>query len=277
VAVPIREVPTVLRDLAALDPGHLTLMLDTPVLDARDLRTARLFSRFAAVLASEDAVAYPPIAAARSLIEGGEIGRPRQAFMFHGGYRYHALASFRHLAGGNRPTRITVRRWSPKAARWTATFADGFRGTAVEPLRHEAQRLLIVGDRRAIADYPLGERAIEIGYRWEGQAYSGLSIGSQPAEETELDRLFSKHVNPQELPDRSLHAQLKIRGFMDLLAALDDPTSPFRCDPFEALHDSISLRIAERVRYLPDPRIARGRTLLGQAIRSVAGIGPTAR
>jgi predicted dehydrogenase len=278
VAVPTRAVPGVIRRLLDLGAGHATLMLDTPVLHPRDLGASRTFRHFKEVLASEESVALPPIALARRLIDDGTIGRLRHISLFHGGYRYHALASLRHLAGGWRPSSIRVTRWNARAARWDVRFPGGATATVLEPLRHDSGRMLIAGDRGTIADYPLDGKAAQIGYRWRDETFEGLTLDAAPVATDELDELFTEHVTAAELPDPSLNGQLKIRGFMETLMALDRPGSPFRYPAPEALQDSLSLRLAERLRYLPDPRVGRNRTLLGEAIRAAGALGPaTAR
>jgi predicted dehydrogenase len=272
VAVPIREVPGVIRQLAAIGARHATLMLDTPVLHHRDLGATRHFEAFAEVLASEDAVALPPFVLARRLIDEGAIGRLRHVYLFHGGYRYHALASLRYLTGRKRPTRLRVTRWNRTSATWTARFPGGIAATVIEPLRHDAGRVLIVGDGGTIADYPLGQKAIEVRYLWRDGAYEGLAVGPDPVERSELDRMFVERLPAGDLADPSLNAQLKVRGFMELLASLEVGSSPFRYGALDALQDSLSIRLAERLRYLPDPRVGGGRTLLGQGIRTAAAV-----
>ena len=115
VSVGTKSVPGVLAELAGRGASGATLMLDTPVLDPSNLRAARLFERFPAVLASEDNYSLPLYVLARSLLDEGRIGRLQRAYLFHSGYRHHALAALRRLTG-TRARRVSVDR----SNRWCA-------------------------------------------------------------------------------------------------------------------------------------------------------------
>jgi len=273
VAVGLRQVPAVLRSLEPIADRHMTLMLDTPVLDLRDLRATRHFSRYKHVLASEDSFALPPYVLARRLIADGAIGRPRHVYLFHSGYRYHALASLKQLTGAPHPTRISVKRWNRWCARVTARFPGGVKLTIVEPRRYDSGRILIVGDRGFIVDYPIGHRnATEVGYRIDDERYAGLTVDGDPVPPSEQDRALSDGLRREDLVDPSRMNLLKIRGFMDLLTGLGDATSDWRYSAYDSIQDSVSLRIAERLGHLKDVRIGRRTTIVGGTIRAAAGV-----
>jgi hypothetical protein len=273
VSVGIRQVPQILHSLERHDTRHLTLMLDTPILHHRDLPAMRLFSRYRQVLACEDAFALPPYVLARQLIEQGAIGRLRYVHMFHSGYRFHALASLRQLTGGTHPRSIRIKRWNPWCANVTIRFPGRVKATIIEPRHYGTGRFLIVGDQGFIADYPIDHpNAIRIGYETEDGRYAQLTRDEKPIDGSDRDKAFRDGLAGAGLADTSLMNMLKIRGFMDLLAAVGDESLPFRYPASVAIRDSLSLRIARSSGWLKDVRVGRGQTLFGQAIKVAAGV-----
>jgi hypothetical protein len=273
VSVGIRQVPEILRTLESLDTRHLTLMLDTPILHHRDLHAMRHFSQYQEVLACEDAFALPPYVLARHLIQRGDIGRLRYVHLFHSGYRFHALASLRQLTGGSHPHSIRFKRWNPWCGSVTIRFPGRVKATIIEPRHYGTGKLLIVGEAGFIADYPIEHpKATQIQYRMEDGRYSGLALGGKVLPQSELDSAFVEGLSGSDLADDSLMNMLKIRGFMDLLAALGNERVPFRYPATVSIYDSISLRIAQRTKVLKDVRLGRRATLFGQAIKVAAAL-----
>lgn len=263
VAVGTRSVPSVLEEIASRGGERLTLMVDTPVLDPADLGATKLFSRFRAVLASEDNFALPLYGQARRLVERGAIGRLRKVYLFHSGYRHHALAALRRLTAA-RPRRVTIDRSNRWCAEVHVSF-PGVRAVIVEPRRYEIGRALIVGESGFVADYPIDHpHATRVDYRMTQGHFAGLSIDGEPVPATDLDEAFTSHLEGLPLEEPSLMAQMKIRGAMDLLAGLGDPSSPERYPAEQAIEDNLAMHVAERIRFAP----ARG-ALLRPAARAV--------
>jgi predicted dehydrogenase len=265
VAVGTRSVPRVLDELASRGGAGLTLMVDTPVLDPADLAATKGLGRFRAVLASEDNFALPLFALARRLVDEDRVGRLRKVYLFHSGYRHHALAALRRLTGA-RPRSVSVDR----ASRWSAdvhvSFSGGVRATIVEPRRYEIGRTLVVGEAGFLADYPLDHpRAIHVGYRTDAGRFRGLTVDDEPVPTTALDEAFDAALGDAPLEDDSLMSQMKIRGAMELLVGLGDPTSRERYPAADAIEDNLAMHVAERIRLAP----ARG-PLLRPAARAAA-------
>ncbi len=257
VSVGAESVEAVLGELAAREEaGTLTLMLDTPVLEPAHLRAAATFPRFRAVLASEDTYCLPLYVLVRRLVDEGRIGRLRRVYLFHSGYRHHALAGLKRLTGV-RPRRVSVDR----ANRWCAdvhvTFPGGVRAQIVEPRRYEIGRAMIVGETGFVADYPVEHpRAVRVGYRTVKGRFRGLTVDDEPVP-SPLDEAYSSALDGVPLEDDSLMNQMKIRGAMDLLRGLGDPGSPDRYPAVEAIEDNLAMHFAERLRVAP----ARGSML----------------
>ena len=276
VAVTRSEVPKVLRALARHDTAHIALMLDTPVMNPGHLAATKAFRRFRRVVCSEDAIALPPVTAARRVIEAGSIGRVRSITFFHSGWRNHALASARSLIGMRRPTRIRVSRWNPKWTEARIRFSGGIRASVIQPHIHGNGRLLVVGDRGAICDYR-SERseATEIGYLVEDGVYRGVTIGGERVSSDRDESLF-ENLPRSGLPNPSLDNMFKIRGFMELVATVHDPDS-LQYDPYEAIYDHQSFRFAEQLPVFADLRLGARRSLFGGGIRATAGLARALR
>ena len=260
VSVGTRSVPSVLDELAGRGEPRITALVDTPVLDPSDLAAARGFGRFGSVLASEDNYTLPFYVQARRLLDEGTLGRLRKAYLFHSGYRHHALAALKRLSGA-RARRVSIDRSTPWSAEVHVTFPGGLRALIVEPRRYEIGRTLVVGDAAFVADYPIDHpKAIRIGYRTVGDRFRGLTVDGE-AVENDRDEAFAAALEGAPLEDPSLMNQMKIRGFMDLLAALGDPTSPDRYPAVDAIDDNLTMHVAERLHVSP----ARGPVLRSAA------------
>lgn len=273
VAVPRAAVPSVLRALAAKDVGHVSLMLDTPVMDPRHLGATRFFGAFRHVVASEDAIGFPAVVHARRLVAEGAIGSLRHIRLFHSGFRNHGLAAIRFIGALGAPSSLRVERWHSKWFEIRMRFQKGVTATIVHPESDGAGRTMIVGTRGAIVDYPTGRSdAVEIGYRLDGSRFAGLTIGGEPVESSDLDRSFTENVPVEALPDPSLHNQFKIRGLMELVASVGEGSPQFWYDPYDAIVDQQIIRFAERLGGLPNVRLPGGRSVFGSGIRSAGAL-----
>jgi predicted dehydrogenase len=248
IAVPLPQVPEVLAELDEHPARKPTLMLDTPGLAPGDLGAARRFPRFPAVLASEDNFALPLFVQARLLLDEGRIGRLLRVYMLHSGYRHHAIAALKQLTGSRHPRRVSVHRWNRWCSDVRMTFPGGIHASIVEPRRYEIGRTMIVGSNGFITDYPIDHpKATCIEYRVVDGRYLGLTVDGEPVGATALDDAFASRLDGAPLEDPSVMSQMKIRGFMELLAALPETTSRFRYPIQDAIADDLAIRFAERL------------------------------
>jgi predicted dehydrogenase len=276
VAVTRAQVPAVLAALAPYQTGHIALMLDTPVLDPGDFAATRAFRRFRRVVSSEDAIALPPVATARDILQRGDIGELRSVCLFHSGWRNHALASLRSFVGMRRPSRITVRRWNPKWSETRVRFG-GVRASVIQPHVHGNGRLLVVGERGAIVDYETDRSdAIRIGYVVDGGVYRGSTIDGERVE-SERDERFFTNLPRSGLPNPTLDNMFKIRGFMELVAEVNQERPGLAYDAYDSIYDHQAMRLAERLPAFVDVALPGGRSVFDGGIRAVAGLARVAR
>ncbi len=263
VAVPLPAVPGILAGLTEDPAPGPTLMLDTPGLAPGDLNASRRFTHFRAVLASEDNFALPLFVQARRLLDEGRIGPLRRIHSMHGAYRHHAIAALKQLTGARHAKRVAIHRWNRWCSDIEVTFPGGIQARIVEPRRYEIGRTMIIGSDGFITDYPIDHpKATSIGYRVEDGRYVGLTVDGEPVSASPLDDAFASGLDGASLEDPSLMSQMKIRGFMELLAALPDPSDPFRYPISEAIADDLVIRFAERLPFaVPgSPRLLRPAT-----------------
>jgi hypothetical protein len=173
-----------------------------------------------------------------------------------------------------RPSRISVRRLNDKWSETRFRFAGGIRATVVQPHLHGHGRLLVVGDRGAIADYQTDRTdARHIGYLVEEGVYRGVTVDGERVP-SERDDLFFANLPRAGGPKRTLDNMFKIRGFMELVAALADEQAEPRYDPFDAIYDHQALRVAERAPAFVDPRLPGGRSVFASGLRLAAAMRP---
>jgi hypothetical protein len=271
-AVNKKAVGTVLDKLASVETGHITLMMDTPVLLPSQLGAARHFGAYRAVLASEDSIALPPYVVARRLVDDGRIGRLRRMSLLHSGYRHHALSSLKHLADRTSVRSIRKPRGGGPAAETSVRFPGGVTASILGPRDYESGRLLLSGAKGCISDYPLqGRNVVELGYRHEDGRYCGMSVDGEAVASSALDLAFNERL-PGDLPDPSLRILLKIRGFMELVDAVrrDDPT--FAYPAFATLYDVLALAIVDKTGVFVDQALGTRHSVFEAALSGLARV-----
>jgi len=248
VAVSPSSVPAVIDQLARRT--RATVMLDTPVLQPTHLRTLCALSHFRRVLVAEDTLALPPFVVARQLIDDGAIGALRRIWFFHCGYKYHALASLKMLAGTRSIHRLISRKYQGKL-RIKELQLGGVTAVMYEPRDYSIGRFLIEGERGCIADYDLQRDHVHrIGYVQVGDIYRGLTLDGVPRPPDELERRYLEHIGT-DVHDASLMNTMKIRGLIELLNAALLDHSPLHYSAVEGVSDSLHIQIADRIGYVP--------------------------
>ena len=220
---------------------------------------ARLFARFPAVLASEDNAALPFFLLARDLLEEGRIGRLRRVHLQHSGYRHHAIAAIKRLTGARSPRTISIERWNRWCSEIRLSFPGGVRAVIQEPRRYGSGRTMIIGSE---GSSPITRSITRTRSSWlprGSRAIPGLTVDGDTVAPTALDDALVAGLAEHPLDDPSLMNQMKIRGFMELLASAADGASGTRYPIEEAIADDLAIRFAERlpIRVPGNPRLLR--------------------
>jgi hypothetical protein len=262
VAVTTRNVPTVISQLGAYDLRHTTVMLDTPVVSS--LRQLACFVHLRSckeILVSEDLIAQPQIQACGELIEQGRLGTLRKIWLNHSGFRYHAVATLRRLAGKRYVLCANAARYGRDCSEITLRFSNSVTATVIEPRDYASGRLLVAGTTGIAADYPLFHpNATRIRYLFKGGRYSGLAIDDVEQPRSTLDELYFQNLPYEKLVARNLNAMLKIRGAVELLAAVANDDPRYKYGVNTALYDTITVVLCERLRFWVDPLVLVGQS-----------------
>lgn len=253
VAVTISEVPNVLKKLANYQTSHITIFLDTPVLPHTKLGASKYFKNFKNVLVPEDSIALPSFKLAKKIIDEGKIGKLKRIYIFHEGYRYHALAALKFLTSSSHVKKITNKVWSKKAdcVEWDFYFKN-VRATMLDPRDYNTGRFLIAGEKGLIADYNLtGENTYKIEYVVEDGSYRGLKLNGQKVEADRLDKLYTKYIS-DDLYKKSPMNSMKIRGIMEILSGVDKGDKKYFYSAKTGIYDILAIMIAEKFGYFRD-------------------------
>lgn len=265
-AISIDRAPAMLADLARRPVARAVLLHDTPVLQPKDILAARHFAAFRRAVISEDNLALPPLLLAHQLIEDGAIGALRRIYFFHNGFKHHALASMKLLAGSP-IRRIVSRRFAGKMRCKAIDFDNRVTAVMYEPRDYSIGKFLLEGERGVIADYDYaGGPVRRIGYLADGPIYRGLTLDGQPVPARGLDDLYRVRIGAS-IPEASLMNTMKVRGLMDVIAGAVEDRSPFHYAPAEALADHLAIRISDRIGYAPAQRILAAVMPLAQRLR----------
>ena len=273
IAVTIENVHEVLKTLSQYNTGHITLMLDTPVLPPNHLGAARLFNRFKRVVVAEDSITLPQLVAAKKIIENGKIGKLRHIYLFHNGFRYHALAALKFITGKSYIRKNRTKDLGTGITSRELSFVGGIGATIIEPVDYSIGRLLIVGTKGIIADYHFSKGEVtEIGYLAENRIYRGLTINGKRQDPDQLDKIFFENIG-ENIPQKTFMDGLKIRGLMSLIyATLED--SPPAYSTTEGLYDNLSIKLAEKTGYFFDFSLGKSGSFFSLVIKIACRILP---
>ncbi len=191
IAITTEHVPTVLKTLSHMDVKRITLFLDTPVFLPNHIYAKSYVTKFKNVYVTEDIVKLSLLTIAKNVILQNKIGEIRHIILWHSGYRHHALAFLRRLLSQPYIRRIRRKKYNDSVAETFITFPNGITAAILEPRDYSVGRLLIIGEKGAIANYPLTtDNSIEIKIIVKNKSYQGVSVTN-----TEQTYLFKKPNN----------------------------------------------------------------------------------
>src|SRR3989344_3868488 len=222
IAVTLDAVPEILQKLSSYPVEHITLMIDTPVLPHNKLGAIKYFSSFKKVLISEDSIALPQYVLAKRLINEGRIGHLRHIYLWHSGYKFHALASIKYLTGARYVKSIRSKRLGNGMFEKTIKLSNGAIAHIFEPRDYNVGRFLIIGESGTIADYSLaGKNSYQIDCIDKNNIYGGLILNNVSQPEDLLGKIYLNNI-PSDLIERNLRTSLKIRGLLSLIVAVGE-------------------------------------------------------
>ncbi|MFG0319161.1 MAG: hypothetical protein ACF8XB_17945 [Planctomycetota bacterium JB042] len=174
VAVGKPAVPDVLARLGRYDRGRLELLIETPVLVAKQFRAAASLDGWRKVTVAEDCARLPWYDVVRAA-SASWLGTVREVEFAHSAWKYHGLAMLKALLGDERIRR--ARRIGPvDGGRREFVFAGGGRGTVLEPRDYATGSFTVVGEGGRLSDAP-ADGAVRLEALLEGDRVRGFAAG----------------------------------------------------------------------------------------------------
>jgi hypothetical protein len=197
VAVTKGSVPKVLSALVKHPVAEIDLLIETPVLLFKHLCYADLFRHFRNVWVAEDCVALPCFDVVKDLLNRAVIGELKRVVFDRSAYKYHGLATMKHLLGCSKVTSAFRKKISAGAICRSLRFANRTNGQVFEPRDYEKGRFILEGNRGSISDYPddrEGNRLLEP--ILSDGACSGFRIGGDASHLDREERELMGQVAP---------------------------------------------------------------------------------
>lgn len=156
VSIKTEVVPSILAKLIKCKATKKILILDTPVVRLRDHVGLSMLSEFSTLFVAEDILTTNYILDVKKLIMQGKIGKLTHIWLQHSGYKHHAFALIRYLAGTNHIRSIHKAQLGNSEHNNIAIhLPHGIRATITEPRDYTVGRFLITGTKGSISDYEL--------------------------------------------------------------------------------------------------------------------------
>jgi hypothetical protein len=264
-------VPEVLERLAALEPRHVDLLIETPVVLPRHLLRTGPLASFRSASVTEDCLTLPAIDAVRACLGSGRMGRLRSVVLSHSAYAYHGVALLKSLFGAQgvrsaRRARLGYRSWLREYR-----FAGGGLGITIDPRDYGVGRMLVIGEHATLADHDLSQEGhLRIAAELEGGRPRAFRAGDsvRTLDDAEVELMGTARV---ESPGSAIWPWMdgmKRVGFRRLLLDLHAGLPPYPV--LSALDDAmVDYHLEKLGRYLPNPVTSAQGLVVGTLLRSI--------
>ncbi|SVB92653.1 uncharacterized protein METZ01_LOCUS245507, partial [marine metagenome] len=158
IAVTQGNLPDVIRTLSEKDTLHIKLLVDTPI-NIIDYTIIKKISKFSEIGVSEDSISLPIVKVAKEIINSNIIGMVRKIYLFHSGYRYHAMSLIRYLISSKNVRLIRKTSLNDTYNEIKMTFRNGVTANIVNPRDYDIGRMLIVGSSGSINTYFIKDKS----------------------------------------------------------------------------------------------------------------------
>ena len=258
IAVDLNEVPVVIKEICSCSMEDKEIFLDTPVLDIQDLSNMSLLKKFKKVYTTEESVVLPQFRMAKNLIDQGKIGALKRIWLFHSGYKYHAIATIRSLVNDNNILKIHHKEITKQCFEIIMNFKNGVTATIIEPRDYNSGRFLISGTNGLIADYDINTDMIncpvyKISYLLNNNSISSFTLNNKKKTNNILDERFFDILDISKIPKPSINNQLKIRALMDYFYLIKCDNSYSGHNYKDGIYDNILSNLPHGLKYWYDP------------------------
>lgn len=237
ISVTQENVSFVLKELVRYDMSGITLLIDTPVLRLRYLLSAQLFNKFKHVQIAEDYISNTLINAFKNIISTGYIGNLQSIHLINNGYRHHAIAVFKYLAGKSYISRATRHKTADRRYVTNFYFSNGVICTLVEPRDYRIGRTIIIGSNGQITDFKMHNSTITSEILVNKKIYNGFKItGDYKYIHEFINVNYKKIIN--DINDRTVINFQKIEAINIMLTdMLFLKTNNYEYSYYEGLYD----------------------------------------
>jgi len=170
-------VPEVLNMLPKKYLKNIFLYIDTPVVDYKDIKSTTFFKYFKKVAVLEDYISMFYFDKIAGFVRNKTFGNLKKIYLFHNGFRYHAIAILKKITGQLYIKKIKKKLISNGVSEITVSFWNGVECLILEPRKYEIGRFMVVFDRAIISDYGIfGQNSIQIHYSKSKELYYGYEF-----------------------------------------------------------------------------------------------------
>ncbi len=219
VCVAKESIPSVLKQLAALEPKNASLLIDTPVLRFKHLRHARYLKAFRSASVAEDCSTLPWLDAVRASVAAGDIGEVRSVVFSQSAWAYHGVAMAKTLLGSTRVKSGRRRKHGGEFASRRLVIG-GKEALFLEPRDYDNGRIALVGTKGSICDYDLtSQGALRLESIIESGACLGFRVGTHETRMDDAEASLMQGVREGASATALMEAAKPV-GFLRLLRAL---------------------------------------------------------
>lgn len=253
-AATISSVPAILKTLLTHDVGHIDMFLDTPILKMKDVRMARYFSRFKHVYITEDYISMIQTEIIKNYIARGIVGRIKHIYLFHYGYKYHAVSFLKRITGDTYISFMHRKRTSDTISEVHITLSEGCRATIIEPRNYAIGTFLIVGATGTIANYQFADNTIVL---TDMMNNNNIYIGTTAHTDTS-NRYLVKNAHyltiAGSVQDHTIMNGKKIASLITMFQTFAHGSEEFVYPDKDGLYDAIASAMLDRYQYFFDFR-----------------------
>lgn len=259
VAVPTKSVFNVLNRLRAFPNRKGTfLLIDTPPINLSKVWRRSVFSGYRGVGVGEDWIKLAPVLAIQQVVKSGRIGSLQHIELNRCGYRYHGLATIRHLAQANCIWRAKRKPLPNEEAVTQYTLVGGISASMTEPRNYESGYLTVSGTDGCISDQASSEieGTIRIEYPESTSGWlQEVTIDGEAQPLDDIDRRMQL-MSRQHLVDDSRVNRLKIRAFARLVEDMMAGTVSYPIS--QGIYDYLATCCCEKLGRFVDFRLPLG-------------------
>ncbi|MBR8831987.1 MAG: hypothetical protein N5P05_001703 [Chroococcopsis gigantea SAG 12.99] len=226
--------------------SNLILVIDTPVLPLKDLRSCvKLLNRFKQVVVTEDFMNFPQFQLMRKVITQGTLGNIKKIILEQSGFMYHGLALVRSYLGFESILYSQRTVLDTKNVNINYYFKNKVLGRITEPYKRLDGSVTVIGSKGILTygHLDLKPESSEMPLYilkevWDGDNFMGFSVDGpnlSMTHEVEFYQMLKTIPNP----DTSHFNTLKTSGLIEVFRSLIQPNFHNKYNFIEGIYDLV--------------------------------------